>query len=141
MNKTGAMLGAAGLVPFVATSRPCREYVDPVLKPLRKWRPSLNATELQVTYGCCILSFLGGPHWFTKPLWAVTPPLIAWPAASMPAPASLDLLSIGFVAAFVADATFAALRLVPRTYLLLRAPLTLVAVGALQSNHPARKFS
>ena len=58
-------LGAGGLVPFLATSAPVQLVLpfDALLKPLRNaiGRPSLNATELQVTYGCMILSFLGAP--------------------------------------------------------------------------------
>ena len=53
-------LGAGGLVPFLATSAPVQLVLpfDALLKPLRSaiGRPSLNATELQVTYGCMILS-------------------------------------------------------------------------------------
>ena len=60
-------LGAGGLIPFLATSAPAQFVLpfDALLKPLRSaiGRPSLNATELQVTYGCVILSFLGAPHW------------------------------------------------------------------------------
>ena len=104
-------LGAGGLIPFLATSAPVQLILpfDALLKPLRSaiGRPSLNATELQVTYGCMILSFLGAPHWgwalssapaprgvtAFRLIWGVTPALVAWPLASTPAPASLDALS------------------------------------------------
>ena len=96
-----ALLGAGGLIPFVAFSQPSRRLLplDAALGPLRDalGRPSLNPTELQVTYGCSILSFLGAPHWgwalapagpasprltAFRLLWGVTPALLAWPCAS-----------------------------------------------------------
>ena len=59
-------LGAGGLIPFLATSAPVQLVLpfDALLKPLRNaiGRPSLNATELQVTYGCMLLSVNGAPH-------------------------------------------------------------------------------
>jgi len=148
-------LGVGGLVPFVALSREGQRLLphEVWLAPLRELmgRPSLNATELQVTYGAAILAFLGGPHWgfairgrltTLQLLWGVTPPLIAWPAASTPAPASLDLLSFGLGASLLVDAAFSLVKLVPWQYLLLRSPLTIVAAWALQSNkqkdHSAR---
>lgn len=117
------------------------------LAPMRQLfrRPSLNATEVQVTYGCAILSFLGGPHWgfaFARArrpmqlLWGVTPPLIAWPAASLPAPGSIDVLSFGLGLSLVVDSLFSFNKLIPRSYLLLRTPLTIVAAWSLQSNRP-----
>ena len=147
-----AALGAGGLVPFLALSAPVQSVLpfDTLLKPLRKLmgRPSLKATELQVTYGCCIMSFLGAPHWgwalssaaapagvtAFRLIWGVTPALIAWPLASTPAPASLDALSAGLGLAYAVDAAAWVTRQTPRCYLALRTPLTLVAVLSLQSN-------
>ena len=145
-------LGAGGLIPFLATSAPVQLILpfDALLKPLRSaiGRPSLNATELQVTYGCMILSFLGAPHWgwalssapaprgvtAFRLIWGVTPALIAWPLASTPAPASLDALSAGLGLAYAVDAAAWLARQTPRCYLALRTPLTLVAIPSLQSN-------
>ena len=149
-----AALGAGGLIPFCALSRPGQEalevgaWLGPVREVLK--RPSLNPTELQVTYGCSILSFLGAPHWgfalggapaaspranAARLVWGVTPSLVAWPCASTPAPLSLDVLTAGLLTAMAVD--FGAWRrgLVPRCYLSLRVPLTVVAVASLQSNH------
>ena len=58
-------LGAGGLIPFLATSAPVQLVLpfDALLKPLRSaiGRPSLNATELQVTYGCMICLLYTSP--------------------------------------------------------------------------------
>ena len=149
-----AALGAGGLIPFCALSKPgaAQLDVDDRLGPLRQLlgRPSLNATELQVTYGCMILSFLGAPHWgfalggsppaspradAFRLVWGVTPSLLAWPCASTPAPLSLDALSAGLAAAMAVDLQCWRAALVPRSYLSLRVPLTVVAVASLQSSH------
>mgnify|MGYP003312158720 CR=1 FL=1 len=149
-----AALGAGGLIPFCALSKPgaAQLDVDNRLGPLRRLlgRPSLNATELQVTYGCMILSFLGAPHWgfalgasppaspranAFRLVWGVTPSLLAWPCASTPAPLSLDALSAGLAAAMAVDLQCWRAALVPRSYLSLRVPLTVVAVASLQSSH------
>mmetsp|Transcript_17128 Transcript_17128/g.22231 ORF Transcript_17128/g.22231 Transcript_17128/m.22231 type:complete len:153 (+) Transcript_17128:75-533(+) len=149
MVKLGAIiLGFGGLIPFVGLSKPGQRFINHEfwLEPLRKAirRPSLNATEIQVTYGVVILSFLGGPHWgfsfanrrhnYLQLLWGVTPPLIAWPAASIPAPASLDWISFGLGSSLLVDTIFSRLRCIPLSYLLLRTPLTLIATLSLQSN-------
>ena len=148
------VLGAGGLIPFVALSRPVSRAldVDGALQPVRDaiGRPSLNHRELQVTYGCMILSFLGAPHWgfafasappsasaattAARLAWGVTPSLIAWPCASMPAPLSLDVLTLGLALALGVDALAWRAVAVPRSYLVLRVPLTLCASLSLQSN-------
>lgn len=76
-----SLLGGAGLIPFVALSKPGQDLMmnendeyywkqnrhtnTDVLQKMGTaiGRTSLNPTELQVTYGCMILTFLGGPHW------------------------------------------------------------------------------
>lgn len=152
MFRAAVLLGFGGLVPFAALSKWGQRIIDHELwlRPARRWsgRPSLNATELQVTYGCAILSFLGGPHWgfafiakesrarALQLVWGVTPPLIAWPAASLPAPTSLDIVSGGMVASLCVDALFAAIRFVPPSFLLIRTPLTFFATLSLLSNRP-----
>ena len=149
-----AALGVGGLVPFVALSAPGQAWlpVDAWFAPLRVTlgRPSLNGTEIQVAYGACILSFLGAPHWgfalggsppaspranAFRLVWGVTPSLLAWPCASTPAPLSLDALSAGLAAAMAVDLQCWRAGLVPRSYLSLRVPLTVVAVASLQSSH------
>lgn len=154
LSQAAIALGAGGLVPFAALSRPGQDALDHELwlRYLRRCfgRPSLSATEVQVTYGCVILAFLGGPHWgfalAARPTraralqlaWGVTPPLVAWPAASLPPPTSIDLVTAGLGTSLSVDALFCFFRLVPLPYLLLRTPLTLVAAASLQSNHYRR---
>ena len=132
-------LGAGGLIPFLATSAPVQLVLpfDALLKPLRNaiGRPSLNATELQVTYGCMILSFLGAPHWgwalsSTAAPRGVTAFRLIWGVT----PASLDALSAGLGLAYAVDAAAWVAGQTPRCYLALRTPLTLVAILSLQSN-------
>lgn len=155
--RLASVLGFGGLIPFICFSKPVQERVDwnkHLLNPISKkiGRRTLNATEVQVTYGCMILTFLGGPHWgfvmaasssrtaklgfvsSLRLLWGVTPSLVAWPCASMPAPHSLDILSYGLTTALVVDTVCWLTKLVPSYYLTLRIPLTLVAVASLQSN-------
>ena len=128
-----------------ALSRPGQQLLEHEywLAPLRRalGRPSLNATEAQVTYGAAILSFVGAPHWgfalgggaiagatssaavnAARLCWGVVPSLLAWPCASCPAPLSLDALSAGLTLAFCVDGAFAACKLAPPNYLWLRAP-------------------
>ena len=153
-----SVLTAGGIIPFAALSRPGQQRLEHEqwLAPLRRalGRPSLNATEIQVTYGCVILSFVGAPHWgfalsgflsssmaatSARLTWGVIPSLLAWPCASCPSPLSLDALSAGLAAAFCVDGIFAACKLVPRGYLWLRAPPTIAAVLSLQSHHRLRQ--
>ena len=62
-----AALGAGGLIPFCALSKPgaAQLDVDNRLGPLRQLlgRPSLNATELQVTDGGKVRSLRRAPPW------------------------------------------------------------------------------
>lgn len=177
-----SLLGGAGLIPFVALSKPGQDLMmnendeyywkqnrhtnTDVLQKMGTaiGRTSLNPTELQVTYGCMILTFLGGPHWgfvmarhvatknpglassiLRRPpqlstiesmrlVWGVLPSLLAWPCASIPAPKSLDLVSVGLISAFVIDTLCWISKLVPAYYFTIRLPLTIVAVASLQSN-------
>lgn len=151
-NRAAWALGAGGLIPFAAFSKWGQKVTDHEfwLSRVRKWtgRKDLDATELQITYGCMILSFLGGPHWGfalmhqatrarqLQLVWGIVPPLIAWPAASVTSPkASLDILSFGLVTSLAVDASFAFLKMIPTPYLLIRTPLTLVATASLLSHN------
>ena len=112
----------------------------------------MDLTKLQIAYGAVILSFLGGPHWgfaFSSPagfsyglrfLWGVTPSLIAWPALMMPQAPAIDLLSAGLGLTLTVDTTFALVGLLPVQYLMLRIPLTCVAIASLQSNNEDSKL-
>lgn len=145
-------LGAGGLVPFAAFSKWGQQITDHEfwLRKVRTWtgRQDLNATELQISYGCMILSFLGGPHWGfalvhqatrlrqLQLVWGIVPPLIAWPAASLTSPkTSLDVLSAGLLASLAVDTSCAFLRLIPMSYLVIRTPLTLAATASLLSHN------
>ncbi|GMH75338.1 hypothetical protein TL16_g06728 [Triparma laevis f. inornata] len=149
---TASLLTAAGIMPFVALSKPLQKHFDAnaLIKqsgiPIILGRPSLNYRELQVTYGSVILSFVGAPHWglaLSQPnagnrvnilrlVWGVIPSLIAWPCASMPSPRSQDVLASGLASAFFVDALFAKAKLLPSGYLMMRFPPTLAGVVMLQ---------
>ena len=151
---TAGLLTAAGIIPFVALSKPFQTFLDTNKlisnSGVRDFlgRPSLNYRELQVTYGSVILSFVGAPHWglaLSQPsagaaanalrlIYGVVPSLVAWPCASMPSPRSQDVLALGLVSAFAVDGIFAAGKLLPRGYLMMRFPPTLVGALCLQMN-------
>lgn len=105
-------LGAGGAVPFVAlTPQVVQQLPMPQLRT--------HAAKAQVCYGSAILSFLGGVQWgatvvqphlsvpttLARLSWAVTPSLVAWPAASMAesTQTSCSILSGGLASAWVAD--------------------------------------
>ena len=98
-------LGLSGLVPFIAAPS--------YLLMTMTFIPELAFA--QVTYGACILSFLGGVRWgFTIPEenpvapdwinlgYSVMPSLIAWGGLLLPSPYSLFTVmsGLGFVAFF-----------------------------------------
>lgn len=139
---TALVLGALGVVPFVALSTPICKHLAWLL-PLAV---SDRSETFQVGYGVAIASFLGGVHWgaaLSSPLgtagpvaarmaaerlaWGVVPSLLAWPLVAMePGPAAA-LLSALLPALYLADRRFARRGLLPQWYMALRAPLTLGA--------------
>ncbi len=102
----------------------------------------------QILYGASILSFLGAPHWglamanhgaaslplanIVRYAWGVTPSLLAWPVPALPELEAQRVLVNSLGAAFLVDAAFMRLNLLPRFYFWrLRLPLSLVATSSL----------
>jgi len=105
-----------------------------------------------VGYSAAILSFLGGVQWggaLSAPSGpraagaaarglamaaSVAPSLVAWPAAVLAAEGragdALAILPLGFLGVFAADAAAVRAGLLPKSYMALRAPLTLAVVAA-----------
>lgn len=122
-------LGAAGLIPFLALTAACVVLEGPLA------RLSVDAVAV---YGVIILAFLGGVHWgrglasgrALDFLWSVTPALIGFFAAFLPAPWALGALSAAFTLAGIYDVgTFR--HVGPQWYARLRVWLTLVVAIAL----------
>lgn len=94
------VLGAAGLIPFVALTL----VIVLGWGPPASWRPDAFGTAL-ATYGAIIASFLGGIRWglaLHEPergtrdyVSSIVPSLLAWTALMLPRP--LDLAGIGLV--------------------------------------------
>lgn len=125
--KQALYLGFGGAIPFVslalASGVVCAEYANYV-------------GLAQMSYGACILTFLGGVHWgkelmlnSTSPdlktlTWSVMPSLFAWSAFSMPYHFGLYYLASGLVGAAVYDLNDKTL---PKWYRNLRVPLSILA--------------
>lgn len=137
-----AVLGVAGLLPFVAASAALL-FESPA--------PRTIALTALLVYGAVILGFMGAIHWGlalrleahlrdAKARWfsvSVVPALVGWMAALMgllekPVFALL-LLAAGFMFAYVVDVKSVRANIAPRWYLRLRRPLTtavLLCLGA-----------
>ena len=125
--KQALYLGFGGAIPFVslalASGVVCTEYVNYV-------------GLAQISYGACILTFLGGVHWGKELMlngsspdmktltWSVMPSLFAWSAFSMPYHFGLYYLASGLVGAAVYDLNDKTL---PKWYRNLRVPLSILA--------------
>eukprot|EP00898_Chlorokybus_atmophyticus_P005202 jgi/Chlat1/5683/Chrsp37S05468 len=137
------VLGFAGAIPFLAFS-PLGE----VLLPLPGWLEGTHV-RAQAAYGASILSFLGAVHWglaiashgatvaglavppmlnAARYVWGVTPSLISAGALLLPPLPCLATLFTGLGAAYIVDLEFAKRSLLPRWYMSLRLPLTIVAM-------------
>jgi Protein of unknown function (DUF3429) len=121
------LLGAAGLLPFIAA---------PALALLGQ----AHYLPMQRLYAACILAFLGALHWgpalngsAQKPTlllgWGVVPSLWAWAALQLPPFVQALALIAGLIAAM--DLLLAPLHRWARGYLLLRTVLTVVACASL----------
>ena len=98
---------------------------------------------MQKNYAATIVSFLGAVHWGTalsgggrstalRFTWGVLPSLMAWGSLGLPShEASLAGLSGSLVSCYVVDSAFFRQGLLPRWYMGLRLPLTVVACGSL----------
>ncbi|XP_052774570.1 transmembrane protein 69-like [Mya arenaria] len=127
------LLGLGGLIPFVAM-------------PVYMVSSGVFVSGLafsQVTYGACILSFIGGVRWGTalsdneavQPNWfnlgySVTPSLVAWVALLLPTPASLLTLMAGLAGSAYMDLTMLGY---PPWFKALRFLLSLFAILSLWS--------
>ena len=123
-----AVLGLAGLVPFVACG------------VLAVGQDGDRAAFALVAYGAVILAFLGGVHWgfaLEEPSGraersrlglGVLPSLVGWVALllaiAVDAAAALGLLIAGFAGLVVVEARAGRMGLVPKGYLTLRYVLT-----------------
>lgn len=122
------LLGAAGLVPFVAAAAS--------VWWLRGTPAAVQAGLALAAYAATIAAFLGGVHWGpalraggVAPLpliWGVVPQLCAWLALLLPTRASLLACAVVLVACYLADR-----RLYPQAglapWLPMRLQLTVVA--------------
>jgi hypothetical protein len=126
---TPVLLGAAGLLPFLAGAAGTVLLAGPGREA---------AANLSLVYGVIILAFLGGVHWGHalrggRPadfVWSVTPSLVGLFAALLPMTWALAVLGGGFVLAGAYDVAFFSGR-GPRWYVRLRVVLTVVVTVAL----------
>ncbi|SDB68417.1 DUF3429 domain-containing protein [Belnapia rosea] len=132
MPPSARWLGAAGLLPFIATA-------------LLSWMlpPELRGFALfaLAAYGMVILSFLGAVHWglalrappeearYGAPRLGlgVVPALVAWAALLLPPVPGLALLAGGILATASVESLAARHGLVPTDYMRLRWALSLGA--------------
>jgi hypothetical protein len=130
------LLSVAGLIPFVVSS----------LFAARSAVEGGNEGLLAlVSYGAVILSFIGAVHWgfvlegSKQPLerarlsLAVVPALLGWSAVLLAiwhhAPLGLVLLIAAYIGTVIVEGRGRHYNLVPRSYLILRWGLTVVAVA------------
>ena len=126
-------LGFAGAIPFIAGT-----------VGVWTWDQPWIALNVQVYYGCAILSFLGAVHWGRAlaaeledkelwiPLgWSVTPSLLAWMAMLTKPDLSLVILIVGIMAAFLVDRSAVQRGWFPEWYGVLRRYLTAIVLLSL----------
>lgn len=126
-----ALLGAAGLLPFLAGALGAWDT-----GALGAW-----ARGALLAYGAVILSFLGGVHWGLamaagRPSWlryaaSTVPALLGWLSLLLSAPLGFVLLAASFAALLAFDRAAVRAGEAPAWYPALRWPLTLVVVLSL----------
>jgi len=127
-----ALLGYAGLVPFVAG----------VLGiALLDGEPRLFAARALVAYGAVILAFLGAVHWgvlLREPapavqpfVVAVLPSVVAWGVLLLSTRHALAALVVGFGVFWLYEHRVLGLRVLPAGYLRLRRSLSLAVCALL----------
>jgi hypothetical protein len=126
------VLGAAGLVPFLAAA------LGPWLK---LWPAGIDPVFFSLAYAAAILSFLGGAQWGAalpagSGLWlrmslAMIPSLVAWAALLAGGATGLVVAWLGLLGVYLVDEWLGRLRWLPRHYLILRRLLTPVVLVAL----------
>lgn len=134
---SAAWMGGLGAIPFIALAG-AMPFLDGATRPL--------VARALLTYGACILSFLGGIHWGlaisplhgTNPsnlaarlMFSVTPSLVAWVALLIAGPAGLLLLAFAVVATLFADLRATRLGEAPLWYPRLRIPMSCAVVATL----------
>jgi hypothetical protein len=125
------MLGYAGLIPFIISAAGI-------------WFASDNMARIfdqaLLTYGACILAFMGAIHWGQAMLansnsWqlglSVIPSLLAWLALNLPSPWGYSILIICFAVLCVVDSVATRSNLLPAWYPHMRIPLTVIVVVSL----------
>lgn len=127
-----AMLGAAGLLPFIAGALAVHGLMPGISSPI-------TGTLILQTYGAAILAFMGGCLWgfaaqAGRAGWialgaSVTPALWAFWIAFSPDP--VLWLIIGFAALFILDFIYRRWGLGPAWWLRLRLPLSLGVLACL----------
>jgi len=155
----GPLLTCSGLIPFLAYSATGQRLVDHNSLYLNCVQDALitkklNQTNLQLSYGAAILSFLGGSHWgfahsnfgssnaavnAGRLGYGVIPSLVAWGFINAETNVAIDGLSAGLLGAFCVDGLMRAGNLVPRSYFRLRAVPTVLGALCMQSNHDRYK--
>lgn len=130
-------LGAAGLIPFVASA--AGVYASPI-------HAALFIKGL-LFYGATILAFLGGVHWGVAVtddkapahlyVSGVLPQLLGFGALLAPPLAGLSLLAAGLMAMLVTDLFYMRAKRLPRWFLKLRLVLTFGAAASLCAATPA----
>ena len=131
--RTPALLGYAGLLPFVFLSLGL--WIVP-----EAYRQELNSALLG--YASIILAFMGAVHWGLAMqqgrqlesgqfAWSVVPALIAWFASLAPLMLNYSILTVTFAMLCLFDGRMIKKGRVPGWYLGLRAPLTAVVVLSL----------
>jgi hypothetical protein len=119
-------LGWAGVIPFAALSA----------ATVVGWPSSAFVAPALVTYGCVILSFMGGAQWGLATrapqvapfAWAVVPALVAWPILFLQPRLALVALAIAFAALCAYDLWTVRAGFAPPWYGRLRLHLTVAVV-------------
>jgi hypothetical protein len=139
---TATLLTAAGVIPFLASLAII--VTQPTNAPI--------ATTAMITYGACILSFLGAVHWgfalepggvvidpklnHQRLTFGIAPALIAWAAlliltlAAAPRAATATLIA-GFFATIIGETIGRGRNLVASNYLTLRWTISIVVLAVL----------
>jgi len=133
--RAAALLGYAGVIPFVATA-----VIVFFLYPRAEAQTIL---AYQIGYGAVILSFLGGIRWALAMLFpedeallkrlafSVTPALLAWIALFVPPVWGLALLIVSFWGQAASDSQASRLHEAPLWYGGYRVKLSILVIGAL----------
>jgi Protein of unknown function (DUF3429) len=134
MPWVAAILGAAGLIPFVGLA----------LAPLVNLEPfGRDPLSVLAFYGAIILSFMGAVHWglamadtqavrSSGYIVSVIPALVGWFAISfLPLPVTLRVIAAAFMLLLLFDLRAVRIAQAPAWYGRLRVPLTVVVVPAL----------